>query len=106
MATQWLPSSHLKTARAWRIKEALRDIYALHASTEQTGKSLKRWLHWAQRSRLQPIKDLAKSIKAHFAGIVTAFEADHLHTGYVEAVNSLTQTAKAKARVHATAERL
>jgi transposase len=101
---QWLTRSYLKTARAWRIKEALRDIYALQASPEQTAHALKKWLHWAQRSRLQPIQDLARSIKNHWAGIMKAFEAAHLHTGYVEAVNSLIQAAKAKARGYATPE--
>jgi transposase len=101
---QWLTHSHLKTARAWRIKEALRDIYALQAGSEQTAHALKKWLHWAQRSRLQPIQDLARSIKNHWTGIVKAFEAAHLHTGYVEAVNSLIQAAKAKARGYGTTE--
>lgn len=50
------------------------------------------------------MQDLARSIKAHWAGIVKAFEAAHLHTGYVEAVNSLIQAAKAKARGYATTE--
>ena len=98
----WLPQSRLKTARAWRIKEALRDIYALRADVTQTSQALKKWLHWAQRSQLHPIKELAKTIKQHWAGIVTAFEAAHLHTGYVEAVNSLLQAAKAKARGYGT----
>lgn len=98
----WLPHSRLKTARAWRIKEALRDIYALRADAPQSTQALKRWLHWAQRSQLHPIKALAKTIKQHWAGILTAFEASHLHTGYVEAVNSLLQAAKAKARGYGT----
>ena len=101
---QWLPKTRLKTARAWRIKEALRDIYALKAIPEDTAKALKRWLHWAERSRLYPIKDLAKSIKVHWLGIVKSFEAAFLHNGYVEAVNSLIQAAKAKARGYATPE--
>ncbi|BDT68012.1 ISL3 family transposase ISIde1 [Comamonadaceae bacterium OS-1] len=95
----WMPHSRLKTARAWRIKEALRDIYANSRSdAAQSAQSLKKWLHLAQRSQLHPIKELAKTIKQHWAGILTAFEAAHLHTGYVEAVNSLLQAAKAKAR--------
>ena len=98
----WLPHSRLKTARAWRIKEALRDIYALGANAADTAQALKKWLHWAQRSQLQPLKELAASIKQHWAGIVKAFEADHLHNGYVEAVNSLVQAAKAKARGYGT----
>ena len=98
----WLPRTRLKTARAWRIKEALRDIYALKASAADTAIALKRWLHWAERSRLHPMKDLAKSIKSHWLGIVKSFDKAFLHTGYVEAVNSLIQAAKAKARGYGT----
>jgi transposase len=98
----WLPHSRLKTARAWRIKEALRDVYALKASAPDSAQALTRWLRWAKRSQLHPFKDLAASIKQHWAGIVKAFEADHLHNGYVEAVNSLVQAAKAKARGYGT----
>ena len=94
----------LRTARAWRIKEALRDIYAMRASVAETELALKRWLRWAERSRLDPIKELAKSIKAHWQGIMTSFEKAFLHNGYVEAVNSLIQAAKAKARGYGTAE--
>jgi transposase len=101
----WMPHSRLKTARAWRIKEALRDIYTnSRTDATQSAQALKKWLHWAQRSRLHPIKDLAKTIKQHWAGILKAFDASHLHTGYVEAVNSLLQAAKAKARGYGTTE--
>lgn len=100
----WLPKTRLKTARAWRIKEALRDIYALKAGPDETAKALKRWLYWAERSRLCAIKDLAKSIRVHWLGIVKSFEEAFLHNGYVEAVNSLIQAAKAKARGYGTPE--
>ena len=100
----WMPRSRLKTARAWRIKEALRDIYANRSDPAQSAQALKKWLHWAQRSQLHPIKELAKTIKQHWAGILRAFDASHLHTGYVEAVNSLLQAAKAKARGYGTTD--
>ena len=100
----WLPYSRLKTARAWRIKEALRDIYRARSDAVQSARALKKWLHWAQRSQLPPFKDLAKTIKQHWAGIVKAFDALGLHTGYVEAVNSLLQAAKAKARGYGTTD--
>lgn len=101
----WMPHSRLKTARAWRIKEALRDIYRnSRTDAAQSTLALKKWLHWAQRSQLHPIKDLAKTIKQHWAGILKAFDASHLHTGYVEAVNSLLQAAKSKARGYGTTE--
>ena len=100
----WMPHSRLKTARAWRIKEALRDIYAARCDPAHSALALKKWLHWAQRSQLHPIKELAKTIKQHWSGILTAFDASHLHTGYVEAVNSLLQAAKAKARGYGTTQ--
>ena len=101
---QWLPHTRLKTARAWRLKEALRDIYGARSDAMQSEQALKRWLHWAQRCRLPAFKDLAKTLKQHWQGILRAFDASHLHTGYVEAVNSLLQAAKAKARGYGTAE--
>lgn len=101
----WMPHSHLKTARAWRIKEALRDIYATsRADAGQSTLALKKWLQWAQRSQLHPMQELAKTIKQHWAGILKAFDASHLHTGYVESVNSLLQAAKAKARGYGTTD--
>lgn len=100
----WLPQTRLKTARAWRLKEALRDIYRASADAPHSAQALKKWLHWAQRSRLQPFKDLAKTVKQHWSGILKAFDASNLHTGYVEAVNSLLQAAKAKARGYGTTD--
>lgn len=100
----WLPQSRLKTARAWRIKEALREVYALRGDAAPRAQALKRWLHWAQRCRLAPFTQLAKTIKAHWAGVLKAFDASGLHTGYVEAVNSLLQAAKAKARGYGTTD--
>ena len=103
----WLPRTRLKTARAWRMKEALRDIYRSALAQTQSAQSelaIKKWLRWAQRSRLRPFTDLAKTIQQHWAGILQAFDASHLHTGYVEAVNSLLQAAKAKARGYGTTD--
>lgn len=101
---QWMSHSRLKTARAWRLKEALRDIYRARQDASQSTQALKKWLHWAQRCRLPAFKELAKTIKQHWAGIVKAFDASILHTGYVEAVNSLLQAAKAKARGYGTTD--
>lgn len=98
----WLPHTRLKTARAWRLKEALRDIYKGGGAASERALLLKRWLGWAQRSRLAPFKNLARTIRQHWAGVVKAFDAPGLHTGYVEAVNSLLQAAKAKARGYGT----
>ncbi|CAM5780972.1 ISL3 family transposase [Castellaniella caeni] len=97
-----LNAMRLQTARAWRVKEALRDIYRRRPATDQAASELSRWMSWARRCRLEPMKRLAATIKAHWAGVLHAFGAAHRHTGYVEAVNSLVQAAKARARGYAT----
>lgn len=101
----WLAHTKLKTAKAWRLKEALRDIYrGRSGGAAQSQQALGKWLHWAQRARLPAFRDLAKTIKQHWAGVCKAFEASYWHTGYVEAVNSLLQAAKAKARGYGRVE--
>jgi len=100
----WLPHTRLKTARAWRLKQALRDIYKARANPSSSAQALQRWVHWAQRCRLPAFRTLARTIQQHWAGILKAFEATGLHTGYVEAVNSLLQAAKAKARGYGTTD--
>ncbi|MBD3743420.1 MAG: ISL3 family transposase, partial [Stenotrophomonas sp.] len=58
-AMHWLQRSNLKSARAWRLKQALREVYAKAASSncsEQAGEALRAWLSWARRCRLEPFK--------------------------------------------------
>lgn len=66
----------LKTARACRLKEALRTIYR-NSDTDVANNS---------------------EVTAHWDGTLRAFNAFHLHTGYVEAGSSLLQAAKARVR--------
>ena len=54
---------------------------------------------WRRRLARQQL-----TLSVHWAGIVRAFDATGLHTGYVEAVNSLLQAAKAKARGYGTTD--
>lgn len=61
-----LQRSRLKTARAWRLKEALRDVYrtALATNNSITVQSMMDdWLFWARRSRLALRKKLAVSLQ-------------------------------------------
>lgn len=44
----WLQRSHLKTARAWRLKEALRDLYAARPAPHEAGPLLDRWISGAR----------------------------------------------------------
>jgi transposase len=111
----WTPRQHaqfadlrnlnLKTHRAFRIKECLREIFHSATNREDAEVLLNQWYSWARRCRLEPIKQVAKTIKDHWAGILNAFDSK-LTNGRVEAANSLIQAAKAKARGYGTTKHL
>lgn len=96
-----LPQRGLKTARAWRIKESLREIYAAHLTVREAEGLLTRWYGWAVRSRLEPIRTVAKTIKEHWKGVLRVFETG-VTGGILEGTNSLIQAAKARARGYGT----
>lgn len=91
-----LPTRHLETARAYRIRLAFQDLYD-QASVEAGAGFLKRWYFWATHSRLAPIIDAARTIKHHWDGILRWFHSK-IANGLIEGINSLVQAAKAKAR--------
>ena len=93
----WLQRSNLKTARAWRLKEALRTIYRTAASPEEAAPLLARWHSWACRCRLEPFKKLAQTLKSHWEGVLNGFH-DACHNGKLEAMNRALQEARARAR--------
>lgn len=104
-AMHWLQRANLKTARAWRLKMALREVFAnarTHNQAELAGAELKAWLSWARRSRLEPFKRLAATLKDHFEAVVRGM-LDHRSNAFVEAMNGLLQQAKRAARGFRTA---
>lgn len=105
-AIHGLQRSNLKSARAWRLKQALREVYAgaLAAnSEEQAGTALRSWLSWARRCRLEPFKRLAKTLSERFDGVVRGM-LDGRSNAYVEAMNGLLQQTKTAARGFRTME--
>ena len=104
-AMHWLQRANLKTARAWRLKMALREIFAsarAHNQAELAGTELKAWISWARRSRLDAFKRLANTLKTHFDSVVRGM-LDHRSNAFVEAMNGLMQQAKRAARGFRTA---
>jgi len=91
-----LASTNLKTARAWRMRLAFQDIYA--QPTRSWGVLFfDKWLSWAKRSRLEPMKAVARTMDKHRNGILAWFDS-RISNGLIEGINSLVQAAKAKAR--------
>jgi len=96
---------NLQTHRAFQIKEALREIFRTASSAAEAEPLLDGWYSWARRCRLEPMKQVAKTLKDHWTGILNAFDSK-LTNGRVEAINSLIQAAKAKARGYGTVKHL
>ncbi|MCD8501182.1 MAG: transposase [Bacillaceae bacterium] len=55
------------------------------------------WYTWAIRSRLEPMINVARSLKAHENGILRWFTT-RMTNGLLEGINSLVQASKRKAR--------
>jgi len=90
-----LAAANLKTGRAYRIRLAFQELYLQPANNAQT--FLKKWYWWATHSRLPPMIAVARMVKRHWQGILRWFRT-RIANGIMEAINSLVQAAKSKAR--------
>jgi transposase len=61
----------LQTARAWAIRETAMSLWDYQSRT-WASKAWRRWYAWAIRSRLEPVKRVARMVKRHLQGIVNA----------------------------------
>lgn len=94
---QWLSRSGLKTARAWRLKERLREIVVLARTGQPPRELFTQWISWARRCRLEPFKRLGATLREHIDGIVNTFELG-LSNAPAESINAQVQAAIVRAR--------
>jgi transposase len=85
-----------RTARAWLYREHLRDILD-RKQINVVSAMLRQWCTNVLRSKVEPMKDVARMIRKHFDGIV-AWTQTRQTNGFIEALNGLFQAAKRKAR--------
>jgi len=85
-----------RTARAWQYREQLRDILE-RKQIQVVSAMLAQWCTNVMRSKVEPMKEVAKMIRNHFDGIV-AWTQTRQTNGFIEAINGLFQAAKRKAR--------
>lgn len=90
-----LKAMQLKTARAWALKESLRDFWDF-PSAELVQEFWKRWYFWATHSRLKPVIDVAKTIRRHIANVLTYFE-HRITNAVAEGLNSKIGTVQKRA---------
>ena len=87
-----LRNSALKTARAWAIKETAMTLWE-YVSRGWALKAWRRWLGWALRSRLEPVRRVAKMIREHLEGILNAI-AHRATNAAAESINAKIQRIK------------
>jgi transposase len=90
-----LRSSKLKTARAWALKESLRELWK-QRSRAAGERWWRRWHGWAMRSRLEPVKKVAAMVRRHLHNVLTYFTHRITNAGS-EAINSVLQMLKKRA---------
>jgi transposase len=86
---------NLKTARAFQLKLALQEFWTLPTGLGEA--FLKRWYFRATHSRLKPMIQAARTVKRHWDGILR-WSTSQISNGVLEAINSLVQAARARAR--------
>lgn len=85
-----------RTARAWQYREDLRAILD-RKQINVVRQLLRQWCTNVMRSKVEPMKAVARMIRSHLEGIV-AWARSRMTNGFLEALNSLFQAAKRKAR--------
>ena len=90
-----LQALNLKVGRAWAIKEVLRALWTYRQGAAVT-RFFSRWYAWAIRSRLDPVKKVARMLKSHLAGVLR-FAKHPITNGVAEGLNSKIMSIKRKA---------
>lgn len=90
-----LRDSSLKTARAWAMKEFAMDLWHYQSRT-WAEKGWQRWIGWAQRCRLEPMKKVGQTVKRYLWGILNAIVLN-ANNGPAESMNARIQRVKRQA---------
>lgn len=85
-----------RTARAWTYREHLREILD-RKQIHVVRAMLRQWCTNVCRSKVEPMKAVARLIRRHLEGII-AWAQTRATNGFLEALNGLFQAAKRKAR--------
>jgi transposase len=87
---------NLRTGRAYNLKLSLQEFWSIE-DRFLAEDYLKKWYFWATHSRIKPMIEVAKTIKAHWNGILNYFDS-RITNGILEGTNSVIQLLKRSAR--------
>lgn len=88
---------NLRTVRAWLLKEEFQQLWD-YISPEWAGKFLDQWCTQVMRSRIEPMKKFARTVRAHRELILNYFRARRqFSSGVVEGLNNKAKVTMRKA---------
>ena len=93
----------LKTARAWMLKELAMEMWN-SPDREAAQQIFAAWYAWAIRSRLEPLKRVARMLRRHLQGILNAISSG-VTNARLEGLNTMIQGLKRTARGFRNRER-
>jgi transposase len=88
-------TSRLKVGRAWAIKEAGMLLFG-YTRRGWAERMWQRWCGWALRSRLEPVKRVARMVREHWQGVINAATMS-VTNAMSESMNSKIQWIKRRA---------
>ena len=91
-----LLTAYPKLGEAYRLKELFNDFWDMKDTEEASG-YLAYWCDLVEESAIEPFMKAARTIKAHWTGIVN-YIASRINNGILEGINSKIQLAKKRAR--------
>jgi transposase len=93
----------LKTSRAWMLKELAMEMWN-NRSRDTAEQIFTAWYAWAIRSRLEPLKRVARMLRRHLQGVLNAISSG-VTNARVEGLNTTIQGLKRAARGFRNRER-
>ena len=96
VAFRHLYQANLKTSRAWSLKESFQAFWG-YRYPKSAGAYFDAWSTRAMRSRIEPIKSVAKTLRRHRDGLIN-YTKHRITNAAAEGFNSIIQTLKANAR--------
>lgn len=96
VAFRHLYHANLKTSRAWSLKESFSAFWD-YRYLKAAQRFFDAWSTRAMRSRIDPIKKVAKMLRRHNPGLI-AYITHRITNAAAEGFNSVIQTLRANAR--------
>ena len=95
-ALKSLRKKRLRTGRAWALRDEAMSLWGYESRT-WAERAWRGWMAWAMRSRLEPVKKVARMIHRHWDGVINAVTTG-ITNAMAEGINTKIQWIKRQAR--------